>query len=272
MFSYAPPAAGQLERDLKHRLGEQRHPRRPVGLLEGAAAGKRRRTVEHADVVQTEEAALEQVTAVWVLAIDPPGEVGQQPLERVLEEHGIALAADLALALVHEQRRPRVQRRVDVAEVPFVRRNLAVRVQIAVFQEQLDLPFGKVDVDEGQRHRLHREVPCSEPRVLPFVGHRDHVAGGEVEPSDVAHAAGGGVGRPRVDAVLAQPPVDGVLVVLLPPQEPAQRLAHYVGGVLAVRVVDHRRVEVVGLRPPRPDHAVERGAERLSGRLAAGLG
>ena len=70
----------QLDRDLQHPLAVERHPRRAVGLLERAAARQRRRAVEDADVVEAEEAALEQVAAVGVLAVDPPGEVGQQPV------------------------------------------------------------------------------------------------------------------------------------------------------------------------------------------------
>ena len=100
----------------------------------------------------------------------------------------VAGAADLPLALVEEERRPRMQRRVDVAEVPLVGRDLAVGVQVAVLQQQLHLRLGEVDVDERDRDRLERQVPGGEPRVLPFVGHRDHVTGHEVEPRRVAHA------------------------------------------------------------------------------------
>ena len=49
-----------------------------VGLPEGAAGGQRLGAVKHPDVVQAEEAALEQVVALGVLAVDPPGEIQQQ--------------------------------------------------------------------------------------------------------------------------------------------------------------------------------------------------
>ena len=48
--------------------------------------GQRRAAVEHADVVEAEEAALEHVLAVAILAVHPPGEVQQQLVERALQE------------------------------------------------------------------------------------------------------------------------------------------------------------------------------------------
>ena len=51
---------GKLERHGEHVLAEERHPRRAIGLLQLPAGGAAR-AVEHADVVQTEKAALEDV-------------------------------------------------------------------------------------------------------------------------------------------------------------------------------------------------------------------
>jgi len=62
----------QRQGQFEHVLAEHRHPGRAVGLLEPPAAGQHRTAVEHADVVQAEEAALEHVTAGRVLAIHPP--------------------------------------------------------------------------------------------------------------------------------------------------------------------------------------------------------
>ena len=71
----------QLDADLEHVLAEQRHPRRAVGLLEMAAGRQRRAAVEDADVVQAQEAALEDVLAEAVLAVHPPAEVQRQLAE-----------------------------------------------------------------------------------------------------------------------------------------------------------------------------------------------
>ncbi len=72
----------QLNADLQHVLAEQCDPGRAVGLLQVAAGGQRRAAVEDADIVQPEEASLEEVLAEAVFAIHPPGEVQQQALRK----------------------------------------------------------------------------------------------------------------------------------------------------------------------------------------------
>ena len=81
----------QLRGDFQHVLAEQRHPGGAVGLLQVAAGRQRGAAVEDADVVQTEEAALEDVPPRAVLAVDPPGEVQEQFLETALEPFGVPL-------------------------------------------------------------------------------------------------------------------------------------------------------------------------------------
>src|SRR5439155_22911844 len=53
--------ARQLERHLEERHAEEAHPRRPIGLLEGAGPWQGMRAIEHADVVEAEESAPEEV-------------------------------------------------------------------------------------------------------------------------------------------------------------------------------------------------------------------
>jgi hypothetical protein len=193
------------------------------------------------------------------------GEVGHKALEDPGEELAVALAADLGLALVDPQRRPRRDRRVDVTEVPLVRGDLAVGVQEPRAEQHLHLLLGEVDVDERQRSAVEREVPRREPGVLPLVRHRDDVAGDHVEPRHVADRPGRVAHVPRVDAVLAQPAVDVVLVVLLAPQQAGQRLAHHHRAVGIERRRHHRRVEPVGLLPAGREDVREPRAERVGG-------
>jgi hypothetical protein len=108
----------QLERDAQHVERVHRHPAGGVGLIEHSARGQRRVAVEHADVVEPEEAALKHVAPVGVLAVHPPGEVEQQLVEDALEERIVGAAAAIALVLEDAQRRPGVHRRIDVAERP----------------------------------------------------------------------------------------------------------------------------------------------------------
>jgi hypothetical protein len=67
--------AGQLERDAQHVEAVHAHPRRAIRLRDVATRRERGRAVEDPDVIETEEAALEDVLAFRVLAVDPPGEV-----------------------------------------------------------------------------------------------------------------------------------------------------------------------------------------------------
>ncbi len=183
-------AFGEDERQLEHVLAEQRHPRSAVGLLEAAAGRQRCAAVEHADVVEPEEPALEDAAAARVLAVDPPREVEEQLVERLPQERevDVVVAAELQVEVVHEQRGERVHRWVDVAEVPLVGRDLPARVQVRGRQHQVELSLGEVGVDHHQRDRVERQVPRRVPRVLPLVGHRDHVVVDHVEPRLVAGA------------------------------------------------------------------------------------
>jgi hypothetical protein len=71
---------------LEHVLAEHRHPGRAVRLFQPAAGGQGRAAVEHPDVVQAEESSLEHIVAGGILAVDPPGEIQQQPREAFPEE------------------------------------------------------------------------------------------------------------------------------------------------------------------------------------------
>ena len=114
--------AGQLQRDGQHVQRVHGHPARAVGLLDMPAGGQRRRAVEHPDIVEAEEAALEDVLALGVLAVDPPGEVEEQLVEDALQELRGRPARDLPVDLVDAPGRPRVHGRVDVARTPTHRR------------------------------------------------------------------------------------------------------------------------------------------------------
>src|SRR5215472_3598911 len=109
----------QLDSDLEHGLGEQRHPRRTVCLVHLAAGWQRRTAVEHPDIVEPEKAGLEDVTPARVLSVAPPGEVGEELLEHVPEEPRVAGAAITSLVhLVDEKGSPRMHWRIHIAKLP----------------------------------------------------------------------------------------------------------------------------------------------------------
>jgi hypothetical protein len=84
---------GEFYGEFEHVLREERHPRRAIRLLQMPACRERRAAVEDADVVEAEEAALEDVLAEPVLAVHPPGEVQHQFVECGLEEVQVHVAA-----------------------------------------------------------------------------------------------------------------------------------------------------------------------------------
>src|SRR5262249_11817586 len=109
----------QFRSDLKHVLREESHPFGAVRLVKIPASRQRRTTIEDADVVQTQKAAFERVSASAILAVDPPGKIQQQLLKRALEPFDVSLPFLRLFQSISEYCRPGVNRRIDIAEVPF---------------------------------------------------------------------------------------------------------------------------------------------------------
>ena len=206
-----------------------------------AARGKQRRTIEGPDVVEAQEPALEDVVALGVLAIDPPREVDEQLVEDAGEEPVVGRTVDFE----DPQRGPRVYRRVDVVERPFVRGELTVGVHVPLAAEQDELPLREFGIDMRERHALKAQVPGGKPRVFPLVGHGKHAGRVEVTPSGVASREAFRGWR-RLGRIAVEPPRHVVVIELLAPQHAAERLTDnqpFVGG----EPVRHEaRVEDVG--------------------------
>ncbi len=246
-----PAAPVEDRRDREHAQRVRAHPARAVGLLEPVSGGEVR-AVERPDVVETEETALEQVAAVRILPVDPPGEVDEHLVEDAAQELDVARAVDRE----HLERRPGLYRRVDVVERPLVGRERAVRVLEPFAMQQDQLVLGEGGVDVGERDAVEREVPRGEPRVLPLVGHRHDVEGVEGPPARVPAAEARGRGR-RLRRIAVEPAGDVVRVELLAPQHPGERLTEHER--LVGRRIGGREllVELVGLREPCRDDVVE---------------
>ena len=67
--------AGEFQGDAEHVEAEHAHPAGAVGLFQNGAVAKARAAIHHADVVQSEKAALENIVPVAVHLVDPPGEI-----------------------------------------------------------------------------------------------------------------------------------------------------------------------------------------------------
>ncbi len=259
---------GELLSDPQHGQEREGDPAGRVRLLQAPSGGHFARPVEDRDVVHPEEAALEQVAAGGVLAVEPPRGVQQQLGQHGAEERAVPCAVDQ----VDLPGRPGVHRRVDVGERPLVGGELAVRVlgPLPADQQQLVLGQGRVDVRE--RDGVERQVPGREPRVLPVVRHAHHVGELEVRPGRVAGRRGraaarevaAGTGRPRA----TRAPSSGRPAC--PTAARRTRGARRRDPRPAPRSGITRGVERVGLGPARPEHGVELVAERLVGGAAVG--
>ena len=183
-----------------------------------AAGRQRTRTVEHADVVEPQEAAAENVFALGILAVHPPGEIQQKLLECAREKCPVTLAVRRR-DLVRAPARPCMHGRIDVAECEFVRGNLTVRVHVPLAQEQHELVLRELRIHPRERNHVKRQVPCGVPRIFPFVRHRNYVSIVEVQPLGVTPVPTAGGWRRHVGVAL-QPVFDDVMVKLLAPEQP----------------------------------------------------
>ena len=139
----------QFQGDGQQVQAVHRHPARAVGLLDILPARQRSAAVEQPDVIQAQKAALKDVVALGVLAVHPPGEIQQHLMEDALQEGPIRLAPALLFDLVDTPGGPGMNRRVDVAEGPFVGGKLAVRVQIPLAHHEGELLLGVFGIHQG---------------------------------------------------------------------------------------------------------------------------
>ena len=155
-----------------------------------------------------------------------------------------------------------MDRRVHVAEVPLVSRDLSVRVAVERAKHQQELILGKIEVDDREREGMERQVPRGVPRVFPLVGHGDHVSIEHVEPLGVPRVPPRGADE-RMRLVLLEPRVQIEQVVLLRPEHPGERLPVDAPFVLGQRARRDPVVELVGVGQPRREGRVEVRPERL---------
>ncbi len=130
-----------------------------------------------------------------------------------------------AVNFENRQGRPRVDRRIDSAKVPFVGGQFPTRMHVpfAENEEELMLRRGRVDMRQGDA--VKREVPCGEPRVLPLVGHDEDVVTVQMPPILVASAQAVGRRR-RLSRVAVEPPLEIKVIKLLAPNQSGERLTH----------------------------------------------
>ena len=179
-------AQGQFHRRPRHVEAVARHPGGPVCLLQGHARRQAHAAVDDTDVVESKEAALEQVVPLFVFTVHPPGEVEQELVEDPGQEVAVAFAGASLLFLIDRPGRQDVHGGIDVAEGPLVGWDLAVRVHVPLPQHEQELLLGEAGVDQAEGDAMEGQVPGRVPGVLPFVRHRDDVAAVVVPPLAIA--------------------------------------------------------------------------------------
>ena len=212
------------------------------------AVGAALAAVDDGDVVQPEEAALEDVVPLAVDLVDPPGEVDQQLVEAALEEVAVGLARADPVHVVDPPDRPGVDRRVEVGELPLVGRDLAVGVLELLEEQDPELLLGELAGRPGRRRRSGTPGPRRRTRGTPTCRAWSSPASSSGAASagcgSSAREAGGG----QVGVVAVEPDVDVEEVALLGPEQPGERLAlDRAARRRLLRRVD-RLVELVGLR------------------------
>src|SRR5271157_1574418 len=118
-----------------------------------------RGTVEHSDIIETEKAALENVAAVGILAIYPPGEIQKKFVEYPLEECAIGHSTNAAFDFVNAPSRPSVYGRIHIAESPLVGGQLSVRMHVPFTYKKDELFFGEIWIDDGERNAMESQIP-----------------------------------------------------------------------------------------------------------------
>ena len=161
----------QLDRDSHQVQAKHSHPAGGVALLEASPVGKRRTPVEYADVVESKEAALENIVPFGILAVHPPGECNQHFVENGFEKCAIAFSGLFAFDLINAPRCPGQHRRIHVVKIPFVGGNFSARMQVPFADNEIELRFGELNIDERERQAMKGEVPRCVPGKLPFVRH-----------------------------------------------------------------------------------------------------
>jgi hypothetical protein len=138
---------GEFESDSQHVEAVHAHPTRAIRLFKSAAGWKRRGAVKDPDVIEAEEASLKNIGAVGVFAIDPPGEIQEQLVKNFFQEGAVGDAADATLYFVDTPSGPGVNRRIHVAEGPFISGQLPVGMHVPFAQKEIELLLRESRID-----------------------------------------------------------------------------------------------------------------------------
>jgi hypothetical protein len=184
-------------------------------------------------------------------------------MESRLQERQVDLTAQRLFITSEKERGPGMDRRVHIAKVPLVGRDLTVGMEIEPGEHEVELLLGEVGVDGRQRDGVKRQIPSGIPGVLPLVGHGDDIVIDHMKPVTVPE----GTARRMegVGVVLLQPGVSVQVVILLAPEHAGEGLAHDIGCIRRHRGGRHVPIKLIRLPQACLEHDVER-LERIGRR------
>src|SRR5450432_2903889 len=110
--------------------------------------------VEHRDVVEAEEASLKNIVPFAVYLVHPPGEIDQQLMKALFQKLAIGLARSNTVHVVDAPDGPGMNRRIQIRELPLIGGNLAVRMLKLFKEQQPQLLFRELWIDQRQRHTV----------------------------------------------------------------------------------------------------------------------
>src|SRR5262249_58617331 len=145
---------------------EKTHPARRVVLFEDGSIRKFLAAINDRDVVEPEKSAFKDVVAFAVDPVHPPRKIHEQLVKTSLEKLRIALAGALLFELEDAPASPRMNRRGHVGEFPLVRRDLAVRMLELFEQEDPEILFCELGVDERGWGGMQSKIPFRETTKL----------------------------------------------------------------------------------------------------------
>ena len=149
----------ELQRHAHHVQAKHSHPAGAIALLEKSAVRQRRASIEHANVIKAEKSALKNVFPFGIFSIHPPGERDQHFVKNSFEKGAIAFARLALLNFINAPRSPGKDRRIHIAEIPFVGGHLAVGMLVPLADDEIELALGEMRIDQRQRNAMEGEIP-----------------------------------------------------------------------------------------------------------------
>ena len=110
-----------------------------------------------------------------VFSVDPPGKIDQQFLKNLFQEMEYHHTCLFFFNTIYLHCGPCLYRRIYIAEIPFVSRQLSIGFHIPFPHDQQQLVLGKSRIHHRHRNTMKSKIPCGIPGIFPFIGHGNNI-------------------------------------------------------------------------------------------------